>query len=348
MIKKPDQKLADTLELLCKGYEVHELSNKLNRSPKSVELYIKGLKELFSVNTIIGLIVEACRYNFLYPHLEDFRNMGATIEEEDLLSDTEKIVLFELLQGKKQQQIADKLGLTLKQTQYNKRRIYEKWSVDSSSDLVIKSIKKLYLRLELNTPIINANKEQDVLEMHKTKSNRDYILAKYKLKLSSPRKILFALSREHQLVLASSMAGYDNRDMTRLLGLNIRRIQNLKQDILNILDANSIAELVITTIELGLIVIDSWLDSRMITITQNQKRFFLKASILSAYKTVDEMKVPGYSYDERIEFYTELSKLWKKRTIEALIIDGLKRGDFTIRELLREANQSINKPRQRQ
>jgi len=323
-----------TLELLLNGHDLSDMPPLILRSLGSVEHYIRNLKKHFQVQTLVGIIVEAGRYNYLYSYLSSFREKGISITYNEVLSDVETLVLHQILMGKRHNEVAKDLEFTTKQVHYYKQKINEKWKVESNADLVIKAIQKNYLKLVLNSPVVDTNAERSLYELfHRGNIKKAKRLPKYKLQLSSPRKLFFQLSDEEKKVLHFTMEGNTLEEQTRLIGLPIRKLRGIRSKLLDKLSVLNRLEFVLMAIELGVVVIDNWQDYRMQTLSDQQKRFFLTAGTLSSSKSWNEMRVPGFTEGDAKEIYSNISMLWRKKTIEGILVDALRRGDFLIEEL---------------
>lgn len=329
MIQRPTSNQLVVLELILRGYDINEIPAQLNRSIKMVEIHVQNLREIFHSNTIIGMIVESARYNFLYDHLSAFRENGILIHRNDVLDDLEKDILHEILKGNKNKEIAKTMDMSVRQVEHYRGKVYSKWAVDSKVDLVIKAITKNYLKMELITPLIDANDKDEVLNMYLRKPKASKIIpAKYKLLTSEPSRAILNLSQEQFSITKLLLAGKNMDQISRSLQIGRKRAEREYGVIMDIWNVQNAIEFVLRCVRSGVVVVDNWQDYRIKTLTDEQVSVILKVASISVWNRVEKIRIKGVSTERAEMIVKDLLSLWKVSSIEGLLVQALRRGDL--------------------
>jgi DNA-binding NarL/FixJ family response regulator len=325
-IKLSEEQLS-VLRLLIRGNDIVAIAKNINRSTSTIDGRINDLREIFEMNTIIGIIVKSASYGYLYEELESFRDTGVSISKDQYLTDHEKYILHGILKGHKNKQIADISNFSMSKVDRIRGKINDKWNVVTKADLVFKAIEKNYLQLQLDTPVLNGQDQAEVMSMFYKNSNNNLQGSRvYKMIYSSPNSLLIRLTPKQHETLQLNLKGFGNEGIAKKLKVTIETvIRNLKSA-RDRMSVDKIGELVLKSIDTGIVIVDNVQSFRLSSFKTREEHFFLELSKLLIGS--DPTKVPGIKEDDAKEILTHYRSLWNVESIEGLLVEALIRGEL--------------------
>lgn len=320
----------DVLRLLLNGMNTSEIATQIHRSERAINNVRSTLLEIFEAKTTIGLIVEAIKYGFLDAKL--YKLVQSHVDNKnDILSMQEASVLFEILSGKTNPQIAQTFSLSKHMVQYHRANVTRKWRVSSKADLVIKAILKKYLIL---TPVnfdVNPEQKSEIWSMFhdsiKITDMQEYRRI-YSISYSFPKTHRKCLTPRQLEVFQLKVMGYSDEAVSSQMDVSEAAVRNYYRIVKDQLSIDTPGKLILKAITMRLITMPILEPNKQRTLSNPELILLL---LLFESLSFEEISATmRRSVDELMEMVEHRKNDWKVSTIEGLLYEGLKRGEISL------------------